>query len=203
VASGVTTMASRVAAQFQDRLAVDLDTEPRRAVAGAAGDDHVVEGDDRAGRVGPDRGHEGRALVDQRIAPSDAIQRRAEVVAVAVGQEAHVAEVDAEDSDLVGHRQLQRAQDRAVATERDDERAACAQSVRRGARPEVEDAHALLGCPRLHHEQLRPALSGRSHQHSHGVAANVRAEREPSHLIRQPCRCRGPRDDARRYDGRR
>ena len=61
------------------------------------------------------------ARVDRRLAARQRVEPRPEVGPVDVGEEAHRAEVDAEDGGVVGHRELQGPEDRAVAAKGDDE----------------------------------------------------------------------------------
>ena len=103
------------------------DIEPADPGQGAAGDDDVVERDVALGvarrppprRIRPSMRH---PLVDRELAGDDALQDGLEVAGLGLGQEADLAEVDAEDRDVdLGHGPG-RAQERAVAAEHDQAR---------------------------------------------------------------------------------
>ena len=92
-----------------------------------------------------------------------------------------MTEVDAQHGRVLGHRDLQRPQDGAVAAQRDDELAAGVDAVRRGARPQVDDLEAVPRRPRPDRQQLRSARAGRLGEHAHGRGLRRRCQRERLH----------------------
>jgi len=141
-----------VAGEREHRLAVDLDAQPRRAESRHPRDDDVVERDHAARRLRLQRGHERGALVDLRLAAGDPSECGRKVVAAAVGEEPHVAEVDPENRRVVRHRELERAQDGPVAAQRNHELPVRRQAAGLGARAEVDDFDADVPGPRLDEE---------------------------------------------------
>ena len=100
----------------------------------------------------------------------------------------------------MGHRELERAQDRPVAAERDDELAARDEVARGGARPEVDDVEPELARPRLDLEDLRLALAGRVDEDADGAVAAVGPDAERFHQrgASQAARLEGAPGRARR-----
>ena len=116
---------------------------------GPARDDDVVEGDD-ACCCGSSCMVATSAVRASTVASPRAIVSSAagEVGAVDVGEEADRAEVDAEDGGVIGHRELQGAEDRAVAAECDDEFARRVTSASARARAEVDRRRGRGRAPR-------------------------------------------------------
>ena len=87
-----------------------------------------------------------------------------------------MAEVDPEYCRVARHRELERAQDRPVAAQRNHELAVCRQAAGLGARTEVEDVDADVPGPRLDEEELRLAFARRVREHANAPVATRGAE---------------------------
>src|SRR5690606_21614295 len=112
-----------VAPEGRQRPAVDLDDDLDHALPVGLLDGRLVEGPAREDvALGcADRDLADAALLDLVVAGPDALDGGAEVLALGLGEEPDVAEVDAEDGDVGAAGELGRAQDRAVAAEDDDD----------------------------------------------------------------------------------
>ena len=120
-----------VAAECRQRPAVDLDGHLEHPLASRLLDADLVEGPARVRlrALLVDRHGEGHPLLDLVGPADDVVDRRRRVLALGLGEEADVAEVDAEQRHAGSPRVLGAAQDRAVATEDDDELAALGRVV--------------------------------------------------------------------------
>ena len=114
-----------------------------------------------------------------------------------------MAEVDPQHGRVLGHRQLQRPQDGAIAAQRDDELTAGIDAVGLGARPQVDDLEAVPRRPRPDRQQLRGARAGRLGEHAHGRGPRRRCQRERLHVRQRRRSAAGPAVDQSSAQARR
>ena len=178
---------------------VDGDVEPDHPRQRAAGDDDVVERGERAAVVGP-AAPAGSALRAPSAAStctrrSAASRARLELVRLGLRQEAHLAEVDAQDRHVDLDHGPDRPQERAVAAEH-DQHVGVGQARARASRSRSAGA-AHWSMPRIRHQ---PAARSRSSTACSMVGLYAKPIRRRSRVPSPtgPRRPRPPRRSARR-----